>query len=188
MSGMVTNKKEIHDTLPACIEAAANSTVILRNAQLDLLTSLINSTYILSLTPEQQILFNESLTSAIATGDDLIVRLAKLAEKNSSMNKLLELMINNQINKKSKDISLKEKDEYYDESVEKIKQEILHQIDIEQGIVESEDNTDEQKINKETYSNENIIDINLEDTKDEEDEEVTNTKEEYNPWIDEGNT
>jgi hypothetical protein len=97
-----------------------------------------------------------------------------LAEKNASMNRLLELMISQQSISKGT-IGIEQKDEYYDESVERIKNAMFKQIDIEEGLIPAEDpkenNSKDEVIDAEYTQSENVMDIDLSDVQEEKEQE-----------------
>lgn len=122
------------NALPASLKSSAETSIDLRNVQKRLASLLSNQYYVDAIAetkpevlPE---LFN-AITNGIAVADNLMIKTMQEASKNSTTNKLLECMVQQQSNQKQ--IKKAENSEYYDESIDKIKLAIFHKLDKERN-------------------------------------------------------
>ena len=121
-------------TIPSALQTSAESSVMLRDIQKSLASIITDENYIsliASTSPEVLPELLNSITSAVATSDNLLIQMAKVAEKNSSLNRVFEFMTKQQESKSQK-ITEDTHDEYYDESIERIKAAIYTKLDKEQ--------------------------------------------------------
>lgn len=123
------------NALPASLKASAETSIDLRNVQRRLAAMLTKEDYIAciaSLRPEVLPELMNSITGGIATADNLMIQTMREASKNSTTNKILEYMVQQQ-QQISQDGTSQQKDKYYDESIDKIKMAIFHKLDKERN-------------------------------------------------------
>lgn len=122
------------NALPESLKASAEASIDLRKVQRRLAEILTREEYVSAIASEKpEVLpsLMESITGGIAVADNLMIKTMQEASKNSTTNKLLEYMVQQQSTpKQSKQI---ETNEYYDESIDKIKQAIFHKLDKERN-------------------------------------------------------
>lgn len=119
------------NALPASLKASAEASIDLRGVQRRLAAMLTKEDYvavIASLKPEVLPELMNSITNGIATADNLMIKTMQEASKNSTTNKLLEYMVQQQQQADRAEQS-EQKDKYYDSSIDKIKQAIFHKLD-----------------------------------------------------------
>lgn len=154
--------------LPSTLETAAQSSMCLRDIQYRLANTLTSDNYLsllASTAPDVLPGLLVSITSAINSADNLMIQMAKVAEKNASMNKVFEIMTKKQEAEKEQKIA-EQKDEWYDDSVEKIKKAIYKRMDADR---DSQKRTAQDYVDKEEV----IIDADYivqDETKDLDDE------------------
>lgn len=122
------------NALPASLKASAETSIDLRSVQRRLATMLTKEDYvavIASCKPEVLPELMNSITNGIATADNLMIQTMKEASKNSTTNRLLEYMVQQQ--QKANEQIMEQKDKYYDESIDKIKLAIFHKLDKERN-------------------------------------------------------
>lgn len=123
------------NALPASLKASAETSIDLRNVQRRLAAMLTKEDYIAciaSCRPEVLPELMNSITGGIATADNLMIQTMREASKNSTTNKILEYMVQQQ-QQISQDGTSQQKDKYYDESIDKIKMAIFHKLDKERN-------------------------------------------------------
>lgn len=122
------------DTLPSTLRSAAETAMTLRNAQSNLINIATSEQYVASITAaDPQALPNliTAVSNAVATSDNLLIQMGKIAEKNASMNRVFEIMTQQ---KQDKQLTQEQKkDEYYLDSIEKIKKSIYARLDSERN-------------------------------------------------------
>ena len=122
------------DTLPSTLRSAAETAMTLRNAQSNLINIATSEAYVASITAaDPQALPNliTAVSNAVATSDNLLIQMGKIAEKNASMNRVFEIMTQQ---KQDKQLTQEQKkDEYYLDSIEKIKKSIYARLDSERN-------------------------------------------------------
>jgi hypothetical protein len=148
--------KHVNDVMPLTLQTSALTSNQLRDAQVKLINLVTNDNYvalIASSNPETIPELINAVSNSVATSDNLMIKMAQVAEKNASMNKVFEIMTRQQEQNKT-GLSEEQKDEYYDESVNKIKRAIYEKLDkkrnqskhpVEETTLEPE--TDETKDN-----------------------------------------
>lgn len=123
------------DALPASLKASVETSIDLRGVQRRLTSLLTQKEYVDAIAaykPEVLPELLNSVTNGIAVSDNLMIQTMREASKNSTTNKVLECLI--QQNKTiSKNTEKAEKNEYYDESIDKIKDAIFHKLDRERN-------------------------------------------------------
>lgn len=121
------------EVMPTTLRTSAESSVTLRGVQSQLAGLITNENYvnlIAASAPEVLPELLNSITNAVATSDNLLIRMAQVAEKNASMNRVFEYLTKKQEQNKVENIAGDpEKGEFYDESVEKIKKAIYKKMD-----------------------------------------------------------
>ena len=121
------------NVLPATLQASAQSSTKLRDIQSRLADILTNENYlglIAGTNPEVLPALLDSVTNAVSVSDNLMIQMARVAEKNSSMNKVFEYLTRQQEQRStSAGIDTPQQDQYYDESVERIKRAIYQRLD-----------------------------------------------------------
>lgn len=122
------------DTLPDTLKASAETSIDLRSVQRKLAGLLTREDYvaiIASCKPEVLPELMNSITAGIGTADNLMIKMAQEASKNTTMNRVFEYMTKTQ---EAQQAAIEQKqDELYDDSVEKIKRAIYKRLDSERN-------------------------------------------------------
>lgn len=155
------------DTLPDTLKASAETSIDLRNVQRRLAELLTREDYVATIAsykPEVLPELMNSITAGIGTADNLMIKMAQEASKNTTMNRVFEYMTKNQ---EVQQAAIEQKqDELYDDSVEKIKRAIYKRLDSERNATHR---TAQDYIDPADTAPHEIIDIEY---------EVSNNKEE----------
>ena len=157
--------------MPATLETSAQSSMMLRGIQGKLAKFITDENVLYQIAadkPEVLPGLLDAVTSAVTTSDHLLISMAKVAEKNASMNRVFEYMTRRDELKKEQAEKELQKDEWYDDSVEKIKKAIYRKLDNER---DSQNRTAQDYIDAE--ENEEVIDAEIEEIE----ENVTDTEE-----------
>lgn len=120
--------------MPATLETSAQSSMMLRGIQGKLAKFITDENVLYQIAadkPEVLPGLLDAVTSAVTTSDHLLISMAKVAEKNASMNRVFEYMTRRDELKKEQAEKELQKDEWYDDSVEKIKKAIFRKLDSE---------------------------------------------------------
>lgn len=124
------------DIMPATLRTSAQSSMSLRNVQSKLAEILTNENYlglIAATNPEVLPSLLDSVTNAVSVSDNLLIQMARVSEKSSSMNKVFEYLTKQQEQKSKATKQAEDKGEFYDESIEKIKRSIYQRLDNERN-------------------------------------------------------
>ena len=122
------------DTLPDTLKASAETSIDLRGVQRKLASLLTREDYVATIAaykPEVLPELMNSITAGIGTADNLMIKMAQEASKNTTMNRVFEYMTKTQ---EAQQAAIEQKqDELYDDSVEKIKRAIYKRLDSERN-------------------------------------------------------
>lgn len=124
------------DIMPATLRTSAQSSMSLRNVQSKLAEILTNENYlglIAATNPEVLPSLLDSVTNAVSVSDNLLIQMARVSEKSSSMNKVFEYLTKQQEQKSKATKQAEDRGEFYDESIEKIKRSIYQRLDNERN-------------------------------------------------------
>lgn len=168
-----TNQILPNNIMPATLETSAQSSMILRGIQEKLAKFITDDNVLYQIAADNpEVLPNilGAVNNAVATSDHLLISMARVAEKNASMNKVFEYMTRREELKKEQAEKELQKDEWYDDSVEKIKKAIYRKLDSER---DAQHRTAQDYID--TEENEEVIDAEIEET--DNDSEVENYEE-----------
>lgn len=147
--------------MPATLETSAHSSMTLRNIQDKLAKFITDENVLYQLAADSPHVLPDllnSITNAVSTSDNLLIRMAQVAEKNASMNKVFEYMTRRDELKKEEQKTEQQKDEWYDDSVEKIKKAIYKRLDNDR---DAQHRTAQDYIDKDE-DEEDIIDVEAE--------------------------
>ena len=119
------------DTLPSTLRSAAETAMSLRNAQTNLINIATSEAYVASITAADPHALPElisAVSAAVATSDNLLIQMGKIAEKNASMNRVFEIMTQQkQANSSSSEAT--QKDTKYESELDRIKKAIYNKLD-----------------------------------------------------------
>lgn len=121
--------------LPSSLQASAQSSISLRSLQENVAKIITNENYlalIAGTNPEVLPELLNSITNAVSTSDNLMIQMAKISEKSAAMNRIFEYMTKQKEDTTTAKQTV-DKNEFYDESVEKIKKAIYKKLDEERN-------------------------------------------------------
>lgn len=124
--------KEAFNVMPNTLQVAAESSMSLRNVQLNLAALLTSDAYISVIaadSPEVLPSLMDSVTNAVNSADNLLIKMAQVSEKSASMQRAFEYLIRQKEQLSDAKAAIEQKDELYDESVERIKKAIFRELD-----------------------------------------------------------
>lgn len=163
--------------MPTTLQSAAQSSISLRSVQQKLIDTVTNGPYldlIAATKPEAIPSLIDSVNNSVAVSDNLMIQMARVAEKNASMNRVFEYLTKKQENKAAKEQSELTKDDEYKESIDKIKTAIYGRLTKERNahpksakdFIEVEYETIEETTNEDIQENikEDTNEINEEPT------------------------
>lgn len=121
--------------MPTTLQVAAQSSISLREIQLSLIKTITDENYlsvIAATNPDTLPSLVDSVNNAIAGSDNVLIQMAKVAEKSNSVAKVFDYMTRKLDSESSKTVE-EAKDEYYSESIQKIKAAIYNKFDKERN-------------------------------------------------------
>lgn len=124
--------KESFNVMPNTLQVAAESSMSLRNVQANLASILTSDNYvsvIAATAPEVLPDLMNSVTNAVSSADNLLIKMAQVSEKSASMQRAFEYLTRQKEQLVEAQSTLETKDEYYDESVETIKKALYKKLD-----------------------------------------------------------
>lgn len=127
------------DVMTKTLQTSAETSIDLRLIQRKLAGTITSDEYVALIASDHPEVLPDLLnavTNGIATADNLMIRTMQEASKNSTSNKMLEYLIEQNKQRTLPDNSekqIEQKDEYYDESVERIKAAIYKRFDEERN-------------------------------------------------------
>lgn len=123
---------ESFNVMPNTLKAAAESSMTLRNTQATLANILTSDVYLATLVataPDVLPSLMDSVTNAVSSADNLLIKMAQVSEKSASMQRAFDYLIKQKEQLSDAKAAITQKDEYYDESVERIKAAIYRDLD-----------------------------------------------------------
>lgn len=194
----VNNAPVVQPTVDTCImpttlQSAAQSSMSLRLVQQRLAEIITNENYlglIAGTNPEVLPTLLDSVNNSVAVSDNLMIQMAKVAEKNASMNRVFEYLTKQQ---NKKDLSSKSEevieDENYRESIKKIKEAIYDRYEKERNehpktakdFIEAEYTVEEQEETQEDIIKRVVESYNNEDDNEDDDSLIIDIDEEEFP-------
>ena len=124
--------KESFNVMPNTLQAAAESSMSLRSIQVNLANILTSDAYLSTIAttaPDVLPSLMVSLTNAVATADNLLIRMAQVSEKSSSMKRAFDYLTRQKEQLTDAQSNLEKKDPMYDETVDRIKKAIYRNLD-----------------------------------------------------------
>lgn len=123
---------ESFNVMPNALKTAANASMQLRAVQANLAALLTSDAYVSTIAatnPEVLPSLMDSVTNAVCSADNLLIKMAQVSEKSQSMQRAFEYLTRQKEQLSEAQQSLTQKDEYYDESVQRIKAAIYKNLD-----------------------------------------------------------
>lgn len=124
--------KESFNVMPNALQVAAESSMSLRSVQMNLAALLTSDAYVSVIaadSPEVLPSLMDSVTNAVNSADNLLIKMAQVSEKSASMQRAFEYLIRQKEQLSDAKAAIEQKDELYDESVERIKKAIFRELD-----------------------------------------------------------
>lgn len=149
--------KESFNVMPNALQVAAESSMSLRSVQMNLAALLTSDAYVSVIaadSPEVLPSLMDSVTNAVNSADNLLIKMAQVSEKSASMQRAFEYLLKQKEQLSDAKAAIEQKDELYDESVERIKAAIYRNLDSKRN---------EQKHSAQDYIDENDVKPHEED-------------------------